>query len=160
MRAEHTSNDGGWLPPHQPHCLGCGDENPASTRLRLRIEKDRVLGEVTLDRRHEGAPGFAHGGAVAVVLDDALGSLLVLLKRPAVTARLEVDYRSPVFLERLLRVEAWIEEVDGRKFRLAGRLLDGNKLVAEAHGLFIEVAVEHFLQSGAEQPEGWRTLPW
>jgi len=58
----------GYPPPHQPHCLGCGDRNPASMGLRPRADGERVVrSHVTLDQRHEGAPGFAHGGAVATV---------------------------------------------------------------------------------------------
>ena len=58
---------------HHPHCLGCGDENPASLGLSFVLEGERVRSEFVLDRRHEGAPGFAHGGAVATALDDTLG---------------------------------------------------------------------------------------
>lgn len=159
--------DQGYLAPHQPHCLGCGDQNPASMGLRLRIDGDHVRGEVTLDRRHEGAPGFAHGGAVATILDDALGTTLVILKRPAVTAKLEIDYRQPAFLGRPFDVEAWVESVDGRKINLAGELRDGDAIIAQAHGLFLEVAIEHFLKGGQELPAGWRgrgegafQLPW
>lgn len=140
----------GYLPPHQPNCLGCGDQNPGSMGLRLRIDGNRVHGTLELDRRHEGAPGFAHGGAVATVLDDALGTLLMVLRRPAVTAKLEIDYRRPVFLFRRLDVETWTEQIDGRKLWLRGELREAGELLAEASALFLEVAPEHFLK-GASQ---------
>lgn len=145
------------LPPHHPHCMGCGDRNPGSMGLRLRIDGDRVRGRVTLDRRHEGAPGFAHGGAVATVLDDTLGTLLVLLRRPAVTAKLDVDYRRPAYLGRRFEVEAWAERTEGRKLWLAGRMTEAAETVAEAHALFISVSPEHFLKG---RGEGWGPLPW
>ncbi len=150
-----TGRDGP-LPPHQPHCLGCGDENPASLGLRLRREKDRVRGEVTLDRRHEGAPGFAHGGAISTALDDALGSVLLILERPAVTARLETNYRRPAFLGRRFEIEAWAERIEGRKLYLAGELRDDGKVIADARAIFVEVEVEHFLQGADELPASWR----
>lgn len=158
----------GQLPPHQPHCLGCGDQNPASLGLRMRRDGDRIRGHVTLDRRHEGAPGFAHGGAVSTVLDDALGSVLVLLKRPAVTAKLEVNFRRPAFLGRRFEVEAWAERVEGRKLHLAGELRDEGELIADARALFVEVAVDHFLAGAEVLPPSWREhaertgfkLPW
>lgn len=136
--------------------------------LRLRIEDDRVRGEVKLDRRHEGAPGFAHGGAVATVLDDALGTLLVVLRRPAVTAKLEVDYRRPAFLGRPFEVEARVERTENRKLWLAGELREGDDVVAEARTLFLTVAVEHFLEGGEDPVGSWREqaketgfgLPW
>jgi len=144
------------LPPHQPNCLGCGDDNPGSMGLRLHADGERVSGTVTLDRRHEGAPGFAHGGALATVLDDALGSVLTLLRVPAVTARLEVNYRRPAFLGRRFEVEAWVESREGRKLHLGGELREDGEAVADALGLFLEVDVEHFLRGARELPE---TLP-
>lgn len=160
--------DTDYLPPHQPNCLGCGDRNPASMGIRLRRDGERIRGEVTLDERHEGAPGFAHGGAVATVLDDSLGSLLLILQRPAVTAKLEVNYRRPAFLGRRFEIEAWIEATNGRKLWLAGELRDQGEPVADARGLFIEVELEHFLQGAHSRPSDWdehrrRTgfgLPW
>jgi acyl-coenzyme A thioesterase PaaI-like protein len=158
----------GDLPPHQPHCLGCGDQNPASLGLRLRRDGDRIRGEFTLDRRHEGAPGFAHGGAISTALDDALGSLLMILERPAVTAKLEVNFRRPALLGRPFEVETWVEGIEGRKLGLAGELRDAGELVADARGLFIEVGVEHFLEGAGELPPDGRDqagragfeLPW
>jgi acyl-coenzyme A thioesterase PaaI-like protein len=113
---------------------------------------------VTFDRRQEGAPGFAHGGAVATVLDDALGTVLILLKRPAVTANLNVDFRAPTFLDHVLVVEAWCESIDDRKLHLAGELRDGDEVIAAARGLFIEVGVEHFNRGGHELPANWGSL--
>jgi acyl-coenzyme A thioesterase PaaI-like protein len=136
--------------------------------VRLRAAGERVTGTVTLDRRHEGAPGFAHGGAVATVLDDALGSLLTLLRKPAVTARLEVNYRRPAYVGRPFQVEAWVERIEGRKLHLAGALSDAVDRIADASGLFLRVDAEHFLRGAREAPELWRRiqrgegpeLPW
>jgi uncharacterized protein (TIGR00369 family) len=124
--------------------------------LKLRIDGDRVRGSVTLDERQEGAPGFAHGGALATLLDDALGTLLVVLQRPAVTANLSIDYRAPVFIGRPLELEAWAESIDGRKLHLAGKIIDAEsgKLVAEGTALFLEVDLTHFEQ-GTGRPIDW-----
>lgn len=147
----------GTVPAHQPHCLGCGPENPCGMGLKLRVENDQVRGQVTFDRRQEGAPGIAHGGAVATVLDDALGTLLVVLRRPAVTANLNLDFRAPAFLGRALDVEAWTDRVGGRKLHLGGRLLDGDDVIAEAQALFLEVDLEHFRRGGRPLPDAWTT---
>ena len=141
------------LPPHHPNCLGCGPDNPATLGLKLAIDGERVRGEVTLDERHQGAPGFAHGGAVATALDDTLGTLLVVLGHPGVTARLEVNYRRPAFLHRRFELEAWVERVEGRKIEMAAEMREDGDVVADAAALFIQVDREHFLQ-GADQ------LPW
>ena len=147
------------LPPHHPHCLGCGPDNPATLGLTLAIDGERVRGEVTLDDRHQGAPGFAHGGAVATALDDTLGTLLVVLGHPGVTAKLEVNYRRPAFLGRRFELEAWVEDLDGRKVNMAAELRDEGEVVADAKALFLLVEPEHFLQSG-QVPEEWTKRWW
>lgn len=146
---------------HHPHCMGCGAENPGSLGLRFFREGDRIRSALRFDERHEGAPGFAHGGAVATALDDTLGTLLVVLRRPAVTAKLEVNYRKPAFLGRDLEVEAWTERTDGRKLYLAGRMTDaGGETVADTTALFLEVDLNHFARGGKDMPDAikdhWR----
>lgn len=143
------------MPPHHPNCMGCGPQNAAGMGLILHRFGDEVRGEVCFDRRQEGAPGFAHGGAICTVLDDALGSLLLILKTPAVTANLEVSFRSPAFLNRNFIVEARTESVAGRKLHLAGRILDGSTVLAEARGLFVEVGLEHFRRGGDGLVDMW-----
>jgi acyl-coenzyme A thioesterase PaaI-like protein len=146
--------------PHHDNCLGCGPDNPGSLGLHFHIIGERVHSDMQLDRRHEGAPGFVHGGAVATALDDAIGTLLIVLRRPAVTARLEVDYRKPVFIDVPYTVESWIERIDGRKLHLAGIVRDtGGETVAEAQALFLEVDITHFQQSGSEPPRHWQWSP-
>lgn len=56
---------------------------------------------------------------MATALDDTIGTLLIALRRPAVTARLEVDYRQPALLGREFELEAWTERIEGRKLHLA-----------------------------------------
>ena len=135
-----------WYPPHQPNCLGCGPDNPATLGLRMRSDGEGVAGEVTFGTVHEGAPGFAHGGAVAAALDDAFGMLLMRLRRPAVTRRLEVDYERPCFVGRSYDVRATCERVDGRKLWLNSELREGDQRVASAHALFLVVDSAHFAQ--------------
>ena len=144
-----------WYPPHQPGCLGCGTDNPASLGLRMRPEGEGVVGEVTFGEQHMGAPGFAHGGAVATALDDAIGMLLMRLRRAAVTRRLEVDYERPCFVGRRYDVTAECERTDGRKLWLVAALLEDGERVAHGRGLFIEVDAAHFLQG-----DPGRQLPW
>lgn len=145
----------GTIPEHHPNCLGCGSENPAGMGLRLRVDGDLLRGSTTFDRRHEGAPGIVHGGAVATVLDDSLGSLLIVLGTPAVTANLNVSFRAPALLDRAMEIEAWSAGRDGRKLHLHGRLLDGGAVVAEAQALFLTVDVTHFESGGRALLPGW-----
>jgi len=146
---------GGTIPPHHPNCFGCGPDNPAGLGLRMRVDGDRVRATLTIDRRHEGAPGLAHGGAVAAALDDLLGGVLVMLGRPAVTANLSIDFRAPVLLGQPLELAGWCASANGRKLELHAEAHAGDQLVAEAQALFLEVDIEHFLQAGAPLPDNW-----
>lgn len=152
---------GGWLAPHQPHCLGCGDGNPSAFGMRFREEPGGVAGEVRLDRRHEGAPGFVHGGAVALLIDEAFGITILVRELSAVTARLEVDYRRPVRIDQRVLIDARLERVDRRKLSLVGhvRAEDGTVL-AQGAGLFIVVGREHFLGETGSRDETERPLPY
>lgn len=145
----------GSIPEHHPNCLGCGSQNPAGMGVRLRADGDLLRGSVTFDQRQEGAPGIAHGGAVATVLDDSLGSMLVLLGIPAVTANLNVNFRAPALLHRPMQIEAWSAGRDGRKLHLHGRLLSDSTVIADAQALFLAVDTSHFNQGGQQLPPEW-----
>lgn len=142
---------------HDPMCMVCGPANPSNLGVEAWIDGDRVFGTVPLDDRHAGAPGFAHGGAIAAIMDDLLGSVLLLIDTPAVTASLTVDFKAPALLERRLELEAWCEGIDGRKLHLCGVARQDGVVVAEARSLFLQVDVSHWEASGRPLPAGWDT---
>jgi acyl-CoA thioesterase FadM len=69
---------------------------------------------------------------------------------PAVTARLETDFRRPVPVGTMLAIEARILAVDGRKVYTAavGRLGPDGPVAVAASGLFLQVELEHFRVHG------------
>ncbi|WP_396913323.1 PaaI family thioesterase, partial [Mycolicibacterium sp.] len=88
------------LPSHTTTCMGCGPDNPHGLRLVVHRSGDAVYTDVTFDERHIGAPGLAHGGAVAAACDDVLGFTLWIAGTPAVTRTLTVEYLRPVPLHQ------------------------------------------------------------
>lgn len=140
------------LPPHHPHCLGCGPDNPAGQHLVAYRVGDGVASEHTFTTAQTGAPGLAHGGAVATLCDDLLGMVLTVHEIPAVTRTLSVDYLAPVVLGEPHRLWARLQTVEGRKLwlRTDGHGPDGTPRFA-ARGLFIRVGVEHFLAGLSDQ---------
>jgi uncharacterized protein (TIGR00369 family) len=131
---------------HSPNCLACGDENPSTMGLRMWRVGDEVHGEVTLPPVLEGAPGIAHGGITAAVLDDVLGTQAMLgAETMSVTVHLEVDYYRPVRLGRRLTLRGRTIQIDGRKVSVAAELHDDDGLLAEGRGLFLCVPPEHFI---------------
>ena len=139
------------LPPHHPRCLGCGPENPHGHHLQVWREGDVVRAEHVFDERHVGAPGIAHGGAVATVLDDLFGFLLYGIGEPAVTRHLEVGYRAPVLLGTQYLLEAGVQRREGRKLFVRGQGTDERgALVVEATAVFVVVGREHFSRGAGD----------
>jgi hypothetical protein len=86
------------LPSHYDRCFGCGRDHPTGLHLKMWGLDDelRVPGSFTVTEHHQGALGLAHGGVISATVDEGMGYLLWLVGSPAVTARLEVDFRRPV----------------------------------------------------------------
>jgi acyl-coenzyme A thioesterase PaaI-like protein len=110
------------------------------------------------DERHQGGPGFAHGGMVAAALDEACGLLATWYRFPTVTARIFVRYRKPVEINTELLVRARLESERGRRVRVRGEIVDGEAVLAEARAAFIHVPLSHFLATpeGRAAADAWR----
>jgi acyl-coenzyme A thioesterase PaaI-like protein len=109
-----------------------------------------VVAEVAFEDRHVGAPGIAHGGAVATVFDDLFGFLLYAVAELAVTRSLQVEYRSPVLLRVAYSFRARVDRREGRRLHLSATATspDG-ALVAASTALFLTVGIDHFLRSAS-----------
>ena len=135
----------GQLPPHWPTCLGCGGDNPGGFHLNVRRDGDDVVAQHVFAARHEGAPGIAHGGATATVVDDVLGFLLYVAHAPGVTRRLEVDYLRPILTGVPYEVRASIDSRSGRKVWASCRGTGPDGTVTfTAKALLLTVTLDHF----------------
>ncbi len=150
-----SPSPGDVLPPHYPTCFGCGPDAEQGFGLQVRRDGDEVVATHVFEDRHSGAPGIAHGGSVAVVVDDVLGYLLYVVRAPGVTRRLEVDYLKPVLTGVPYEVRGRIDRRDGRNLWVSCSCTDDDGVVAfRATGLFVVVDVAHFsraLTSGGGQ---------
>jgi uncharacterized protein (TIGR00369 family) len=128
-------------------CFGCGAANEAGMKLPFELDLDerRTRGRFTLGASYAGGAGFAHGGIIAVVLDEAMGKLSKLSEERAVTAEMSIEYKKPVPVDQEIAVEGWQEEEKGRnKFRAAEiRDAQGN-LLARGKGRFVVIDAKHF----------------
>ena len=121
---------------------------PEGRRLRVRYFRrqadDALMGRVWFGPGTEGPPGRVHGGAVAALLDEAMGFSAWLVGHRVVAAHIEVDFRAMIPLAATASLEARVERVDGRKVHVRARLeLPDGTLAAESTGLFIELSSEH-----------------
>ena len=112
---------------------------------------------MTFAPHHQGGPGLAHGGVVGAALDEACGLLATWHRFPTVTARISIRYRRPAPINRRLLLRSLITTERGRRIEVAGELLDGDELLADAAGTFLHVPLEHFLATpeGQAAAEAW-----
>ena len=102
-----------------------------------KLAPENTLAAFRLGAAHEGPPHHAHGGVLALVLDQALGEAAAVFGGPGMTGRLTLHFRRATPLGDCT-TEAWIDHSDGGKTVAKGRLYDAaGNLCVEADGLFI-----------------------
>ena len=135
---------------HQAHRLRerspfIGRANPVSLPLEMTFGDGTVEARPTFGSLYEGPPGCLHGGYIAGIFDEALGAAQSFAGQAGMTGRLTVHYRSPTPLHTELHLRACLESVNGRKVVCKGTLHAGDRLCAEADGLFITVDAGRFM---------------
>jgi acyl-coenzyme A thioesterase PaaI-like protein len=128
------------------HSPFIGRANPLAPPIRLQEVEGKVDGRVVFGSAYEGPPGCVHGGYIAAAFDEVLGATQTLSGRPGMTGTLTIRYRSPTPLHRELRFVGEMVRVEGRKIFTEGKLFAGERLCAEAEGIFISIGVEKFVE--------------
>ncbi|WP_168706241.1 PaaI family thioesterase [Gordonia paraffinivorans] len=113
-----------------------GRRNPIAPPVVLHHEPDVSWTEVELGAAYEGPAGLVHGGVLALILDQLLGSTAEYQQVPGMTGTLTVRYRKATPLGRI-RGEARVDRVDGVKTFVTGTISVDGKVTAEAEGIFI-----------------------
>lgn len=102
---------------------GLEDEGRLRLRVFRRKSDGRLVGRVWFGPGADGPPGHAHGGAIAYVLDEAMGSVAWMNHYPVVAAKLEFQYERMTPLNTDLSIEAWIEQEGNRRLTTVARLV-------------------------------------
>jgi hypothetical protein len=103
------------------------------------VTDTRAVAHVTVGRFHSGRYAM-NGGVTPLIFDELLARLANSAGRPwGRTAYLNVDYRAPAPLHEELIVTAELVGQQGRKRFLRGAMYHGDRLVAEAEGLWVEL---------------------
>jgi len=114
-------------------------------RFELDLDEKRTLGKFALGANYAGGGGFAHGGIIAVVLDEAMGKLSKLTEERALTAELSVEYRKPVPVDQEIVVQGWQTEEKGRNRFRAAEIHDARgNLLARGKGRFVVIDPKQF----------------
>jgi len=137
-----------WLEFRVPESYGQGTNflhgSHNSNRLKIKYFSNKINGDfmakVWFGPSTEGPPGYAHGGSIAAVLDEAMGLAVWSKGFQVVSARLEIDYKLLLPLKTMAIVEVWIHRSKGRKVVAKGRVMNPDGTIySEAQGLFISI---------------------
>lgn len=124
------------------YCFGCGGANDGG--MKLTFEQDnanrRIVGRFVLGQRYQGGGGMAHGGIIALLLDEAMGKVCRFRELRAVTAELAVEYLKPVRVEQEIVVEGFETDFKGRNLFLAGEIRNtAGDVLAKGRGRFVVI---------------------
>lgn len=121
-----------------PYSPVIGPMNPIAPPVEFRLEGREIHAEHVFDAPYNGPPTSVHGGAIALVFDELLGTLGAMTGVGGFTGTLTIRYRSLTPIGQPIRMRSWIDRRDGRKTFIAGSMHHGEILCAEAEGVFIQ----------------------
>lgn len=130
--------------PKFPDSIVTGKANPMGMAADIGREGDEAVLRARLGPAFEGAPGRAHGGVVAALLDEVMGFVLSIHATAAYTGRLTVTYRAPAPLGVEIEMRARLRSKEGRKLCIDAQARHGTTLIALGEGLFVTVDPERF----------------
>ncbi|MEE3329929.1 MAG: PaaI family thioesterase [Myxococcota bacterium] len=122
-----------------PYSPVVGASNPVAPPIYFENRDGELFAEHAFDAQYCGPLTGVHGGVIAMVLDELLGSVNVVNDVGGFTGTLSIKYHSltPVGLDKPIRMRAWVDRREGRKTFSKGTFHFGNRLCAEAEGVFI-----------------------
>jgi len=127
--------------PEHGSCLVCGTENPKGFGITwFVLENGTISGNITLTESQQGPPNFAHGGASAALLDEAMGMAVWSTGKSVVVVNLNLDYMKPVPLNQEIEIISRVAEAEegGKSIKASGeiRLPDG-EIAVKASGIYV-----------------------
>ena len=130
---------------HVRRCFGCSEATDRSLRITRSVGRGgvgEVEGRVRFGHEHVGAPGLVHGGLLATLADEVMGSVEHGGDGVRLTAELTIRYRRPVAVERDLVCRARVDDSSGRRYTVVSVIVgadDPDVVLAEAEATFVLV---------------------
>ncbi|KAJ6143619.1 hypothetical protein N7471_003072 [Penicillium samsonianum] len=120
-----------------PHVLTLYRQHSATEGCRGEIRRFHTLG--TGLNEH---PNIFHGGAIATVLDSALGALVRSAMpdgRPGYTVALNITYKKAIKTPETIMARSWITKMEGRKVWGRSQIESSTgEIHATADGIFVK----------------------
>jgi acyl-coenzyme A thioesterase PaaI-like protein len=119
-------------------CFGCSSRNPDGLQLEFARSETEIVGTYLVPDRFHGAPGVAHGGIVATILDEYSCAAAVFLRgKRVVTGELSVRYEQPCPVEKPLTIRSWVaDESHARYLVIEAQVSAGDEVLVRSTGKF------------------------
>lgn len=101
------------------------------------VENGEIECRFAASGEFQGYDGILQGGLVATLLDSAMTNVLLRRGIAARTAEMKTRFRHPVPVGKEVLVRGKLESSRGRVHVVAGRIILGQKVLAEAKATFI-----------------------
>ncbi|MFN0090429.1 MAG: PaaI family thioesterase [Acidimicrobiales bacterium] len=121
------------------HSIVGGRLNPFGLGAAHRREGDEAVTRVRFGPSFEGPPGRAHGGAVALVMDEATATLLPMLGRFGFTGSIAVKLVAPAPLGVEVTFRSRLVGEEGRKLFVRCVASGPDGVFAEADAVYVQV---------------------
>jgi uncharacterized protein (TIGR00369 family) len=127
------------LPVDDGRCFACGPYNADGLHLRFEpTSAGAVRAEIVLPPRFQGWRGAAHGGVVAMLLDEAMAYACGAAGQRGMTASMQMRFRAPVPLGVPLVITGEVRWQRRNVLALEAAVRDaGGALLASAEGSFV-----------------------
>lgn len=113
---------------------------PEGFGVRFKVaDDDSVFAEIIFDESKQGGHGILHGGAIAAVLDEAMGAAAFEAGHGGYTITMTYNYKQHIPLGQTITVRARVDKIeDERKvFASCEALLPDGSIAVDGTGLFI-----------------------
>ncbi|HUY86999.1 MAG TPA: PaaI family thioesterase [Acidimicrobiales bacterium] len=121
-----------------------GPLNALAPPIKFEVKEGKICGTARFGVAYQGPPGCVHGGVIAEFFDELLGASNMVAGNGGLTGKLTIRYRSTTPLYADLRFEGISLPPMGRKVHAKGSLWCGDRLCADAEGIFVMVDPERF----------------
>jgi uncharacterized protein (TIGR00369 family) len=120
------------------NCFACGDKNPIGMRLHIELGEGTASTTWTAGEDYVGWEDKVHGGLLATLLDEVMAWAPSSYDSWAVTAEMNIRFRSPANPGETLSAKGWVDQRRRRIYHVRGEVRgqDG-RLVADARGRFL-----------------------
>jgi uncharacterized protein (TIGR00369 family) len=120
------------------NCFACGDRNPIGMRLHIELGEGTASTTWRAGKDYVGWEDKVHGGLLATLLDEVMAWAPSSFDSWAVTAEMNIRFRSPANPGEELTARGWVDQRRRRIYHVRGEVRgEDGRLVAEAEGRFL-----------------------